>query len=138
VANEAERLTLYRRLAAIGDGEELKALSEEMRDRFGALPPQVQNLFTSIQLKILASAAGVTAIALGPEFLVLRATPTGVYDRVSLYKRFGTQAKVSTNVLRIPRAILGSAYLDDIRAILADMVRLQESVRAGRPAAVGL
>lgn len=135
VGNEQERLTIYRRLAGIHDEEALRGITEEMRDRFGPLPDPVEHLLDSIRIKLLAVSAGVTSVSLGNEALTFRSGPTALYDRVALYKKYGMEARVSTNVLRVPRHLLGSSWLDHVREILSDMVRLRESLH--QPQTVG-
>lgn len=130
VGSEAERLTLYRRLASISGETALAELVEEMRDRFGPLPPPVENLIASVRMKLLAEQAHVTSISLNQEVLVLRTGPSGLYDRVSLYRRYGIDAKISTNVLRIPRRVLPSEWMGTLEEILTDMIRLRGSIRA--------
>jgi hypothetical protein len=63
----------------------------------------------------------------------MRADPTALYDRVSLYRRYGTDARVSNNVLRIPRRVIGGEWLPEVRAILEDMARLRQSVSPAQP-----
>ncbi len=135
IGNEAERLTLYRRLAAVRDAESLEALAEEMLDRFGSFPPPVESLLASVRIKLLAMAAGITAVSLGADHLVIRSGPTPLYDRVALYRRYGMEARISTNVLRIPRSLLGSEWLTAVREILSDMIRLRETLK--QPESVG-
>ena len=48
-----ERLTLYKRLANCDSEDELRALQEELIDRFGAMPPQTQALIESHRLRLL-------------------------------------------------------------------------------------
>lgn len=133
VGNEAERLTLYRRLAAISGPEDLEAIAGEIADRFGPLPVPVHNLLTSIRIKLAARAAKVTLLALSAEELVMRLGPGGLYDRVSLYRSFGMDAKISTNVLRIPRRRIGNDWLEVVRNVLADMVNLRSSLSRPEP-----
>ena len=56
------RIEIYRRLAQAEDKPALDALRTEVRDRFGPLPGAVELLFLVTEIKILASARGVTAI----------------------------------------------------------------------------
>jgi transcription-repair coupling factor (superfamily II helicase) len=128
IGSEPDRLTLYRRLAAVGSHTDLESITEEIRDRFGSLPGPVQNLLRSVRLKLLAREAQVTAVSLGPDVLMLRSGPASLFDRVSLYKTYGTDARISTNVLRVPRHRLGLDWLPAIEGILEDMVRLRHSV----------
>ena len=134
VGNESERLSLYRRLAGITSEAELQAIREEVRDRFGAMPPEVENLFTSMHIKLLAMEARVNTVSLTQEALVLRAEGSGVYDRISLYRTYGSEAKISTNVLRIPRRLLGDQWIEQVTTVLEDMVGLRLSLRAPEPA----
>ena len=56
------RIEVYRKLAQTTDKSALEALQQEMRDRFGPLPPAVELLLAVTELKILASEKNVTAI----------------------------------------------------------------------------
>jgi transcription-repair coupling factor (superfamily II helicase) len=47
------RLALYQRLSRIASPEELEETVKEFRDRFGALPDTVENLFYAIRVKLL-------------------------------------------------------------------------------------
>lgn len=132
IGNEAERLTLYRRLATVETADALEELTAELLDRFGSLPPPVQNLLTSVRIKLLAKAARLTSLALNADHLILRADPSGLYDRVSLYRKYGTEARISTNVLRIPRHLVGVDWLSEIADILSDMASLRQSLTQPR------
>jgi transcription-repair coupling factor (superfamily II helicase) len=131
VGSETERLTLYRRLAGLSTVEELRNAEEEMRDRFGALPVEVQNLLTTVRLKILAGSAKVHSIALDGETLSLRLDTRGLYDRVSLYRKYGAEARISNALLRIPRRLLAGEGIEDIEEILQNMATLRSSLRPG-------
>ena len=56
------RLKLYRRIADAQNLKEVEALAEEFHDRFGTLPPQVENLLIQLKIKILAISAGIKSI----------------------------------------------------------------------------
>jgi len=66
------RLRLYRRLARLDALDEIDAVAAEFRDRFGPLPSVVQNLVYLLRLKVLATQAGVQAIASDHNSVVLR------------------------------------------------------------------
>jgi transcription-repair coupling factor (superfamily II helicase) len=61
------RLSLYKRIAAAADAQELDDLSAELHDRFGPLPPPAQNLLRVARLKLTARALGVRRLDLGPQ-----------------------------------------------------------------------
>ena len=56
------RLGLYRRLADIGDENEIEPLAAEMIDRFGPLPPEVENLLQTVLIKQICRKAGVAKV----------------------------------------------------------------------------
>jgi transcription-repair coupling factor (superfamily II helicase) len=62
-----QRLSLYRRFSATTQESELDALEEELRDRFGNLPTEAQNLLWMIRLKQLLVRTGIDSLTAGPE-----------------------------------------------------------------------
>ena len=47
------RLSIYKRISNVNNNEELSSLIIELRDRFGLIPKQLNNLFSLIEIKIL-------------------------------------------------------------------------------------
>ena len=62
VPDAAEKIQLYKELAAAENVEALSDLKKEMRDDFGYLPLEVENLFRVLQLKIAARNAHLSGI----------------------------------------------------------------------------
>ena len=62
VAEPPHRIEIYRKLAQCSDKPGLEALRGELRDRFGPLPPPVEQLLALGGLRMLAAEKGVTAI----------------------------------------------------------------------------
>ncbi|WP_027138207.1 transcription-repair coupling factor [Gaetbulibacter saemankumensis] len=58
VNNIAERLNLYTQLNNLKTEEELKTFENELIDRFGELPSQVEDLLNSVRIKWLAAKIG--------------------------------------------------------------------------------
>lgn len=71
VPNENQRISLYRRLAAVDSREELQALVKEIKDRYGELPPAVKNLGRIVQLKLLAMDVDVIDIGVNEQRVVV-------------------------------------------------------------------
>jgi transcription-repair coupling factor (superfamily II helicase) len=65
------RLGLYRRLADIADDAEIEPIAAEMIDRFGPLPPEVENLIETMMVKQLCRKAGIAKVDAGPKGAVL-------------------------------------------------------------------
>lgn len=62
VADEIERVDLYRRASAAGSLAEVDDLAEELQERFGPLPEPAQNLLGLTRLKILGRRAGASSV----------------------------------------------------------------------------
>ena len=58
------RLQLYRRMAEVRNLEGIGALAEELIDRFGPLPIEVENLLYQLRVRLHAVAAGVESISI--------------------------------------------------------------------------
>jgi transcription-repair coupling factor (superfamily II helicase) len=57
-----QRLTAYRRLASARTAEEVDGLLDEMRDRYGATPIEVQHLAQYARLRLLADRVGAESL----------------------------------------------------------------------------
>lgn len=55
VSETAERVTLYRRFAETLSSKDLENLTDEIRDRFGKSPPEINNLVALTHVKILSA-----------------------------------------------------------------------------------
>jgi transcription-repair coupling factor (superfamily II helicase) len=65
------RLGLYRRVAALVDRQEIDAFAAELVDRFGPMPPEVENLIEIVAMKRLCRDAGVEKVEAGPKGAVV-------------------------------------------------------------------
>ncbi|MBV9654792.1 MAG: transcription-repair coupling factor [Acetobacteraceae bacterium] len=65
------RLGLYRRIGALASDAETEAMGAELVDRFGPLPPEVDNLLQVVALKRACREAGVEKLEAGPKGMVL-------------------------------------------------------------------
>ncbi|MDM7999957.1 MAG: transcription-repair coupling factor [Dehalococcoidia bacterium] len=62
VPDLSTRLDIYKRLAKATDQAEARQIGEELVDRFGKLPKQVENLLYLLNIKLLAGSLGVESI----------------------------------------------------------------------------
>jgi len=75
-----QRLSLYRRFSAASRDSEIDQLEEELRDRFGGLPLEAQNLMWLIRLKTLLKRIGIDALTVGPERVSMVPAPGSRVD----------------------------------------------------------
>jgi len=75
-----QRLSLYRRLSGSKNEAELVAIEEELRDRFGAVPEEAQNLLWLIRVKQLLKRTGIDSLTVGPEKVSLVPGPQSALE----------------------------------------------------------
>jgi transcription-repair coupling factor (superfamily II helicase) len=75
IPDQNMRLKLYRRLADVQDEHELQTMLDEFRDRFGAPPPPVENLYFQMRVKLRAEASGLASVSMEGDQIVLRYPP---------------------------------------------------------------
>jgi transcription-repair coupling factor (superfamily II helicase) len=98
VPDVSQRLVLYKRLASSRDDADVDRLRDEILDRFGHLPPEAENLFQVIRLKILARKLGVASVDVQKGDLVLKAGPATKIDPQRLVNQMlqsGTRLRVT-------------------------------------------
>ena len=61
-----QRLILYKRISQADTDKALHNLQVEMIDRFGLLPPEVKNLFTTAEIRLKARQLGMRRLEVGP------------------------------------------------------------------------
>ncbi|MBT2505598.1 transcription-repair coupling factor [Streptomyces sp. ISL-98] len=105
---ERLRLQAYRAIASANSEEDIKAVREELTDRYGKLPEPVENLLLVAGLRMLARACGVADITLaGPN---IRFGPVELRESQELrlkrlYPR--TVLKPATHQILVPRPTTG-------------------------------
>jgi transcription-repair coupling factor (superfamily II helicase) len=67
-----QRMALYKRVSQVRDAREVAALAEEIRDRYGPFPPEIDGLLGYAALRLRAEALGVIQVDLGAAALHLR------------------------------------------------------------------
>lgn len=118
VGDRTLKVKFYQRLANLTSGEQVEAMEAELTDRFGAPPKPVRNLLAMVRLKVEAGLLGFEAIAAKDNDFVLTVKRSIVPNRIMLYRRFRNEARVQQGVIRIPRRLLGSDWMEQLRALL--------------------
>ncbi|TDD67256.1 transcription-repair coupling factor, partial [Actinomadura rubrisoli] len=138
VPGERLRLDAYRRIAAITSEDEIAAVHEELKDRFGAPPVPVLNLLEVARFRAKARRAGLTDVTVQGNFI--KFTPADLPDskQVRLQRLYPKSIlKPATDTLLVPApktAPLGGRPLRDQELLkwATDLVEalFLESVRA--------
>ena len=75
IANEGQKLDIYKRIAGIENEDEAEDMRDELIDRFGEPPACVENLLQISMIRKMAHDAFVTAVAGGMKQITLTMTP---------------------------------------------------------------
>ncbi len=118
IGDRTLKVNFYQRMANLNRPEQVETMAAELSDRFGALPHPVQNLLAMVRLKVEASQLGYEAIAIKDNELVLTVKRSVIPNRIVLYRRFRNEARVQQGVIRIPRRLLGTNWLGQLRELL--------------------
>ena len=100
ISSTSERMALYGELDAIADDEKLDEFKSRLRDRFGAIPTEADDLMKVIPLRRRAIAFGVERILLrnGRMTLYLVSKPDSPYYRSEAF------GKMISYVSRFPKS----------------------------------
>ncbi|HEY4108443.1 transcription-repair coupling factor [Puia sp.] len=136
VESITERLSLYTRLDNCDDEGELEKFHEEMIDRFGPIPPQVEDLFDTVRIRKLAVSLGFEKLILKEDrmrcYFIER--PDSPYFESETFRLILEYLQKHTNKARLKQA--GRHFLlvaDDIRSmadLLAFLRRMSKFVLA--------
>jgi transcription-repair coupling factor (superfamily II helicase) len=81
-----QRLTVYRRMAAVRSAVELDKVMDEVRDRYGAPPESVLNLAEYASIRLLADRLRLESIDREGQLVVLKFRPDANLDPTWLFK----------------------------------------------------
>jgi transcription-repair coupling factor (superfamily II helicase) len=95
VESDTERLDIYRRLSRALSEAEIESVREELRDRFGEYPEEVENLLRIVELRQLASHGRFPQVSLKEDKLII--TLPGETDQ----QFYGTQDQADVPFQRI-------------------------------------
>jgi transcription-repair coupling factor (superfamily II helicase) len=103
VENITERLSLYARLDNCDTEEELQQMEAEFVDRFGAIPPQVQDLFITVRCRKLAVGLGFEKMLLKDDVLkcYFINRPDSPYFESDLFRNILDYLQTGTNKARL-------------------------------------
>jgi transcription-repair coupling factor (superfamily II helicase) len=141
VPGERLRLDAYRRIAAITSDDEIAAVHDELKDRFGPLPVPVLNLLEVARFRAKARMAGLTDVTLQGNFV--KFTPVRLPDskQVRLQRLYPKSIlKPATDTLLVPTpktAPIGGRPLRDQELLkwatgLVEALFLETATASGR------
>jgi transcription-repair coupling factor (superfamily II helicase) len=120
VESISERLSLYTRLDNCENDQELEEFKKELMDRFGPIPPPVEDLFTTVRCRRLAVELGFEKMSLKDNILrcYFINRPDSPYFESDVFKNLLDFIQKGTNKARLKQ--VGKMFLlvaDDVRSM---------------------
>lgn len=134
VESITERLSLYTRLDNCEKETELKDFSQEMTDRFGPMPSQVEDLFTTVRCRWMAVDLGFEKMTLKEDTLrcYFINRPDSPYFESELFKQVLAYLQTGTNKARLKQAgknfLLVADHIKDMQAMHDFLERMHKVV----------
>ena len=122
ITDENLRMTFYKKIASAQNDQRLEDIRNELRDRFGAVPPNIDNLLRFVKVKRYAQTLGVVSIVREGARVVVKLSPSAKIDPNKLLSLINEtpQAKFTPNgVLSFPLKEQGTEVIDAIEGLLA-------------------
>ena len=97
-----QRLEIYRRIGNLTSLEEIAALREELRDRFGPPPAAVEGLLFQMAAKLLVQRVGASALRGRGSELAIHLPAISLLDRAALADRLPAGIRITRPSLLLP------------------------------------
>jgi transcription-repair coupling factor (superfamily II helicase) len=118
IADVELRLDAYRRVATATNLKDVQSSREELEDRFGPIPEEVEHLLALIELRIRAADLGIESMVEREREIVIRPVQTSALNLRSLNQKMGTAIRTTPNSVRLRLLELEIPWQDAIDAIL--------------------
>lgn len=129
------RLGLYRRIAGLDGEAEVEAMRAELIDRFGSLPPEVENLLDVVAIKRLCRRSGVERLEAGPKGMVIQFRGKSFRNPGGLIAWIGKNAAAGAKLrpdhkLAIVREMTNAQRVTQAKKVVGVLHRLVEKAEA--------
>lgn len=137
IRGDTDRLALYRRLFALSTDEQLQEVRDEMLDRFGKFPGEIEHLFGMVRIRLTAATCGFVKVSIhgdlmeagfppesntafyeSPRFQHLMTSISGMKKRGAALRQVGKVLKLTLSLGPLPNP---SAKLDKALEFLREL-----------------
>ncbi|MDQ3539846.1 MAG: transcription-repair coupling factor, partial [Chloroflexota bacterium] len=112
------RLQLYRRIAGVDRLEQVEELRDELVDRFGDPPVEIEHLLALIRLRIRSSLLGIESVVEREREIILRPVDTTLLDAGALQRRLGDALKLTRSTVRLNLMRLEGSWQSALELVL--------------------
>ena len=123
------RLSVYQRLAKLTQRRELPEIREELLDRFGPIPEEVESLLKVSELRALAGAAGVESVIRTSDSIVISLRNSVGGAKAPLQRALGPVAQVGNAQIQMQLRPLGDKWLSRLTRTLERLQVFMDNMR---------
>ena len=123
------RLSVYQRLARLTDRRELPEIREELLDRFGPVPDEVENLLKVSEIRAIAGAGGAESVIRSSESIVITLRSAVGGAKAPLQRALGPVAQVGNAQIQMPLRPLGDQWLSRLTRTLERLQVFTDNMR---------
>jgi len=128
IEDERLRLRVYQHLAAAASEAELEEAARNLRQRFGPRPLEVENLLIGLRVRLMAAAAGATAVETDGDWITVRFDPGHGHALGEFAAGMPALAEAGTNRIRFNAGRAGSSWPDLLLSLLRQMAQARSEV----------
>jgi transcription-repair coupling factor (superfamily II helicase) len=121
VPDVVTRLELYQRMADIIELEQIPNLMQELNDRFGVPPKEVENLFYILKIKAMAKDTGIESISTLDSEIILQLFAGMQFNKQKLTHFLRDGIKIGNSQLRMNLRQPGKGWQKVLEEILGEM-----------------
>lgn len=121
VSDTELRLNMYRHIASVSTLEEVDELVDELQDRFGPIPDEVEHLLALIRLRIRAVELGIDSIVERERLLVIRGIDTKNINQHKISRVLGAAVRFTPNSVRIQATELTIPWREALDTVLSEL-----------------
>ena len=129
IAHLPTRLAVYQRLAKLTERRELPEIREELRDRFGPVPEEVENLMIVAGIRALAGSAGAESVIRAGDSIVISLRNSVGGAKAPLQRALGPAAQVGNSQIQMALRPLGDQWLQRLTRTLERLQVFMDNMR---------
>jgi transcription-repair coupling factor (superfamily II helicase) len=120
------RLNTYRQIAAVQTMADVDDLADELADRFGVFPEEVEHLLALIRLRIRATDLGIDSLVERERVIVIRPVNTSILSHSALEDAAGDALRITPNSIRIRLLDLDVPWQQALDGVLTELERVAQ------------
>ncbi len=128
----AQRLSFHQRLSWASNQEEIDALRDELRDRYGPIPESVEGILETARIRLLAEQADCSSVRVNEDRArIMMNSPVGG-AKTQLQRLLGPQARVGNTqiVIQADKGMDTHEFAQEISAILETIRNFKQRIMA--------